>query len=158
MKRSAAIGLLAWFALATAYAEQPAPTAAPPAAPMDQAAPVQGAPASPAPANGKHKSKTKGACAQDVQTLCAGVERGGGRIGKCLKEHADQVSPACKTAQAERKALHKAIKANCKGDIQKLCADAKNNKQEKGAVLQCLTSKTDQLSAGCAKALGDKLD
>jgi hypothetical protein len=158
MKRFAAIGLLSCFVLTTAYAEQPAPPAVPPTAPMDQAAPAPAAPTSPAPVNGKHKGKGKGACAQDVQTLCAGVERGGGRIRKCLSEHADQVSPACKAAQEERKALHKAIKTNCKGDIQKLCPDAKHNKQEKGGVLQCLTSKTDQLSAGCAKALNDKLD
>jgi hypothetical protein len=38
------------------------------------------------------------ACKQDVQTLCADVQRGGGRIMECLKSHADKVSPGCKAA------------------------------------------------------------
>ncbi|MGL5005717.1 MAG: cysteine rich repeat-containing protein [Casimicrobium sp.] len=36
------------------------------------------------------------ACADDVKTLCAGVERGDGRIAKCLKENESKVSAACK--------------------------------------------------------------
>lgn len=38
------------------------------------------------------------ACKLDVQTLCADVQRGGGRIMECLKSHADKVSPDCKAA------------------------------------------------------------
>ena len=38
------------------------------------------------------------ACKQDVQALCADVQRGGGRIMECLKSHADKVSPGCKAA------------------------------------------------------------
>lgn len=38
------------------------------------------------------------ACKLDVQTLCADVQRGGGRIMQCLKSHADKVSPDCKAA------------------------------------------------------------
>lgn len=38
------------------------------------------------------------ACRQDVQTLCPNVPRGGGRIAACLKSHASDVSPDCKTA------------------------------------------------------------
>ena len=37
-------------------------------------------------------------CDADIQTLCAGVQPGGGRILACLKEHKDQVSDACKMA------------------------------------------------------------
>jgi Cysteine rich repeat len=40
------------------------------------------------------------ACGKDVQTLCPGVLPGGGRIGQCLKAHASQVSPGCKSAIA----------------------------------------------------------
>jgi hypothetical protein len=36
------------------------------------------------------------ACAADVKTLCAGIERGNGRIAKCLKENESKVSAACK--------------------------------------------------------------
>ncbi len=41
------------------------------------------------------------ACRQDVQTLCPGVQRGGGRIMACLKSHAPEVSSGCKTAIKE---------------------------------------------------------
>jgi hypothetical protein len=41
------------------------------------------------------------ACRQDVQTLCPGVERGGGRIMACLKSHETDVSAGCKTAMKE---------------------------------------------------------
>jgi hypothetical protein len=43
-------------------------------------------------------SAAMAACKQDVQTLCADVQRGGGRIMECLKSHADKVSPDCKAA------------------------------------------------------------
>ena len=38
------------------------------------------------------------ACASDVQSLCSGVQRGGGRIIACLKQHQAQVSDGCKQA------------------------------------------------------------
>lgn len=34
-------------------------------------------------------------CAADQQTLCAGVQLGGGRLISCLAEHASALSPAC---------------------------------------------------------------
>lgn len=35
-------------------------------------------------------------CKDDVNKVCAGVERGEGRIIKCLKANAEKLSPACK--------------------------------------------------------------
>jgi len=49
------------------------------------------------------------ACKQDVQTLCADVQRGAGRIMQCLNSHADKVSPDCKAAMQaahDRRAQH----------------------------------------------------
>jgi hypothetical protein len=40
-------------------------------------------------------------CADDVRTLCAGVQPGGGRIIACLKQHRDELSPQCKQAAAQ---------------------------------------------------------
>jgi hypothetical protein len=51
------------------------------------------------------------ACQNDVQTLCAGVQPGGGRIAQCLKAHADQVSQGCKTALAEARAARREQRA-----------------------------------------------
>jgi Cysteine rich repeat len=36
------------------------------------------------------------ACVADVKALCAGVERGEGRIAKCLKENESKLSAECK--------------------------------------------------------------
>lgn len=38
------------------------------------------------------------ACMPDVRRLCAGVQRGGGRILACLREQAPALSPPCRTA------------------------------------------------------------
>jgi hypothetical protein len=40
----------------------------------------------------------RAACANDIQTLCPGVQPGGGRILACLKQHKQQVSGGCKQA------------------------------------------------------------
>ncbi len=40
--------------------------------------------------------ETMKACAADVKILCSGIERGDGRIAKCLKENVSKVSAACK--------------------------------------------------------------
>ncbi|MDE2363062.1 MAG: hypothetical protein KGM42_10330 [Hyphomicrobiales bacterium] len=44
----------------------------------------------------------RSACRQDVETLCNGVERGGGRIMRCMSEHRAALSPTCKMALADR--------------------------------------------------------
>ena len=38
------------------------------------------------------------ACSGDAQQLCHNVQRGGGRIAQCLKEHAMELSAGCKGA------------------------------------------------------------
>jgi len=38
------------------------------------------------------------ACLEDVRTLCAGSEPGGGKIMMCLRSHKDEVSQGCKAA------------------------------------------------------------
>ena len=44
----------------------------------------------------------QGACRSDIQTLCAGVQPGGGRIRDCMKQNHAQISAACKIAIADR--------------------------------------------------------
>lgn len=41
---------------------------------------------------------TQDACMGDYQKLCSTTLPGGGRIGKCLAAHKDQLTDGCKTA------------------------------------------------------------
>jgi hypothetical protein len=47
------------------------------------------------------------ACVADVERLCPGVPRGGGRIRRCIVEKYDQLSDGCKAAMAAARALSK---------------------------------------------------
>jgi cysteine rich repeat protein len=47
------------------------------------------------------------ACHEDFENLCAGVQKGGGRVMKCMKEHNDQLSAACKEAIEKKKEVRK---------------------------------------------------
>jgi len=49
----------------------------------------------------------KGPCAEDVKKLCSDVEKGEGRVIKCLKEHEAQLSEACKAKRDEKKGKRK---------------------------------------------------
>ena len=90
------------FALALASATPV--LAAPAADPMSKVADVGGAGAG---MRGGHHGAMK-ACAADRQPYCGNVEKCGGRIMQCMKEHAGQLSAGCKSAlqgmRAERKA------------------------------------------------------
>ena len=52
---------------------------------------------------GQGDSELRAACASDVQTLCPGIQPGGGKLKACLKEHSDKVSMGCKKAMVEAK-------------------------------------------------------
>ena len=40
-------------------------------------------------------------CKSDVETLCKGVQPGGGRIGQCLQQNAEKVSAPCQQKLSE---------------------------------------------------------
>ncbi len=44
----------------------------------------------------QHFHAAREACQGDVAAFCANVKPGGGRIAACLKEHASELSDACK--------------------------------------------------------------
>ncbi|MCD9294831.1 hypothetical protein ACVIWV_002861 [Bradyrhizobium diazoefficiens] len=57
-------------------------------------------------------------CANDIKTLCAGIQPGEGRIKSCIKSHLTDLSPAC-----EERLLTVAVAGKvCKADVAKLCA------------------------------------
>jgi hypothetical protein len=42
------------------------------------------------------RSQARKACEADYRRLCTGIMPGGGRVRRCLDEHADALSPRCK--------------------------------------------------------------
>lgn len=95
------------------------------------------------------------ACASDIATVCAGVEKGQGRIGQCLKANEAKLSPGCQSARAELKAkakeLRQAVRQACAVDAQSLCATTEKPKQ----AVMCLRERQAQASPGCQAALAN---
>jgi hypothetical protein len=83
-------------------------------------------------------------CATDVQSLCAGVKPGGGRVLACLQSHVGQLSVGCSTI------LSKAIwtAQQCAGDIHQFCPDATF-----GTVSSCMQPHLGDVSGTCKAAL-----
>ena len=44
----------------------------------------------------------QGACMNDIKSLCASIQPGGGRVRDCMRDHRTQLSIACKAAIADR--------------------------------------------------------
>ena len=85
-------------------------------------------------------------CSTDIQSLCAGVKPGGGRILACLQSHvaAGELSVGCSTI------LSKAIwtAQQCAGDIRQFCPNATYSN-----VGDCMRPHLGQTSATCQSAL-----
>jgi hypothetical protein len=90
--------------------------------------------------------KGDGPCAADVKQFCSSVEKGGGRIMKCLHENNDKLSPACKESNAKMKEDMKEMKAACHEDVEKFCGDVHGGK---GRIVKCMKEHKSELSAGC---------
>ncbi|WP_295905332.1 cysteine rich repeat-containing protein [uncultured Bdellovibrio sp.] len=88
----------------------------------------------------------EGPCAKDRETLCAGVEHGGGAIAKCMKENKDKVSGECKAHMEKMKGHMKEMKEACHDDVEKFCADVKPGK---GHMMKCMKEHKEELSASC---------
>jgi hypothetical protein len=85
-------------------------------------------------------------CTTDIQSLCAGVKPGGGRVLACLQQHvaAGQLSVGCSTI------LSKAIwvAKECAGDIRQFCPSATYEN-----VGECMRPHLGQASGTCQSAL-----
>jgi hypothetical protein len=83
-------------------------------------------------------------CTTDVQSLCAGVKPGGGRVLACLQSHVGDLSVGCSTI------LSKAIWVahECAGDIRQFCPGATF-----GSVSDCMKPHLGEVSGTCQSAL-----
>jgi hypothetical protein len=102
------------------------------------------------------------ACKGDAQKFCTGMQPGGGRIARCLQQHADDLSPGCKTQgdklfrrRAERRAVLGDVQQACKGDVQKFCSGVKPGE---GRLAGCLKQHQNELSSGCTDTIEESKD
>jgi len=88
------------------------------------------------------------ACAPDIQTYCAGVQQGEGRIAKCLGANQAKISPACRQAMTHTAELVKEVVGACEDDIHRYCSGA-----APGTTKDCLRQNFRELSLGCKREL-----
>jgi len=83
-------------------------------------------------------------CTTGVQSLCAGVKPGGGRIRACLQSHVGELSVGCSTI------LSKAIwvARECAEDIRQFCPGATF-----GSVGSCMQPHLGEVSGTCKSAM-----
>lgn len=99
-------------------------------------------------------------CRDDVQKFCKDIKPGDARIMHCLKEHHDQLSPACKAKGTEMREKMQEMRKEmgddlmggqhgaCKADMEKFCKDVKPGE---GRVMECMKSHKSELSKGCTE-------
>lgn len=89
-------------------------------------------------------------CVEDAERLCKGMQAGEGRIARCLKEHTNELSPACKANIAEAKEKIQDFTQACKDDMTTLC---KGTKPGGGRILQCLKQHEAELTPQCKEKM-----
>ena len=63
-----------------------------------------------------------GPCAETVTKFCKDVTPGGGRIMKCLNDHRDDQSMACRDWLLEQNKSLKELNTSCNEEIARLCS------------------------------------
>ncbi|HVP66371.1 MAG TPA: cysteine rich repeat-containing protein [Anaeromyxobacteraceae bacterium] len=93
-------------------------------------------------------------CAGDVKRFCANVELGGGRLGKCMDENKERLSPACQARMAAdeawAQALLKEFGQSCMHDVDRYCASVRAGE---GRVMACLARHQDDLTHACQEGV-----
>lgn len=96
-------------------------------------------------ASNRAEARNQGPCSEDIATFCKDVQPGAG-IGKCLKEHENELSPACKEGRGKMKKRMNEFQQACNEDVQKFCKDVKPGG---GGIVRCLKEHESELSPEC---------
>ena len=100
------------------------------------------------------RADMQAACGDDTQKFCGGVEKGQGRIVKCLKDHQADLSEGCRSelaaAREKYKQSAKDIGSACKADTDQFCAGIEPGG---GRLAGCLKEHKSELSSGCLSAV-----
>ncbi len=100
-----------------------------------------------------YAEETSKPCVEDAARFCKGVQQGEGRIARCMKEHENELSPACKQNIAKARERVKEFAEACKADAEKSCKDIKPGG---GRILRCLKQHEDTLSPACKEEMQNK--
>jgi hypothetical protein len=92
-------------------------------------------------------------CDDDVAKYCKDIQPGRGRIARCLKQHEQELSPACKQHAAEVKRKGQEFRAACEDDVLRLCGDVKAGG---GRILHCLKQHEQELTPDCKATMQQK--
>lgn len=98
-----------------------------------------------------HAKELAGACKDDREKLCPGVQPGEGRIAACFEDNAAKLSAGCKAKLATHGKHLKEMRKACEGDLKSKCASVKGH----GAKFQCLQQNIDTVSPECKAELDD---
>ncbi len=94
------------------------------------------------------------ACRADIQSLCAGVEPGAGRLGQCLHGNEAKLSEKCRENIQEHQAASKEdlqhAKTVCKTDYTRFCSTVRPGG---GRIIRCLGQHSADLAPECRQAL-----
>jgi len=94
--------------------------------------------------------KKDGPCKDDIKEFCSDVERGDGKIHKCLVDNKEKVDAECKADMEKRKEKMEARKEACEDDVQKYCSKVEKGD---GHIRECLVSHKENLTADCQESL-----
>lgn len=91
-------------------------------------------------------------CAEDVRRLCQNIQpRDRQAVDRCLGEHKDELSSACRDRIQTIMRWATAVREACGQDVQTFCGDVRPGGGRVGA---CLMRHREELSESCRKALG----
>lgn len=99
-----------------------------------------------------HAQLKKGVCKEYIDKFCYKTGPSPGLILACLKEHENQLSPACKANCEAIREKAKNIMTACKDDIKTHCAAPQ---LAEGRIVKCLKN-AKGLSTKCQTALAPK--
>jgi hypothetical protein len=100
-------------------------------------------------------AQTAGPCAETVAKFCKDVTPGGGRIMKCLADHRDDQSIACKDwLQDQNKSLQE-LNTSCPEEIVKLCG---SGAPDSVRIYRCLDDNYVGLKSDCRDKLREIRD
>ena len=91
-------------------------------------------------------------CTEEIRTLCADVQPGGGRILQCLKNNESKLSMACAQRFHDLQEFVSGPLGSCRDDWMAYCyhPHASTGRQE---MIQCLQANQPKVSTDCQKAL-----